>query len=175
MIHRTTVLGIIKGGKTVFAGDGQVTVGTIIMKSKAKKIRRLYQNKVLAGFAGSTADAFALFEKFEAKLNEFSGEIIRASVELAKDWRMDRALRRLEALLLVSSRDKLLLVSGSGDVIECEDEVMAIGSGGSLALSSAKALIRHTKMDIADIARTALEIAADIDLYTNKEIIVETL
>ena len=174
--HATTIVAVKYKGETAMAGDGQVTFGqNTIMKANARKVRRLYHGKVLAGFAGSVADAFTLFEKFEAKLEEFNGNLMRASVELAKDWRTDRVLRKLEALLLVADSETLLMLSGSGEVIEPDGEVAAIGSGGFYALSAARALVRHTDLPAAQIAREALEIAADICVYTNHNIKVEEL
>ena len=163
-------------GKTAIAGDGQVTFGqSTIMKATAKKVRRLYHGKVLAGFAGSVADAFTLFEKFEAKLEAFNGNLQRASVELAKEWRTDRVLRKLEALLLVADKENLLMISGNGEVIEPDGAVGAIGSGGFFALSAARALVKHTDMEAVDIAKEAMTIAADICVFTNHNIIVEEL
>jgi ATP-dependent HslUV protease, peptidase subunit HslV len=174
--HATTIVAVKHKGKIAIAGDGQVTFGqNTIMKANARKVRRIYHGKVLAGFAGSVADAFTLFEKFEAKLEEFNGNLMRAAVELAKDWRTDRVLRKLEALLLVADADVLLLLSGSGEVIEPDGEVAAIGSGGFYALSAARAMVKHTDMEAADIAKEALEIAADICVYTNHNIKVEEL
>lgn len=176
MFHATTIVAVRHKGKTAIAGDGQVTFGqAAIMKANARKVRRLYHNKILAGFAGSVADAFTLFEKFEAKLEEFNGNLMRASVELAKDWRTDRVLRRLEALLLVADENMILMLSGNGEVIEPDGEVAAIGSGGFYALSAARALVKHTDMEAADIAREAMTIAADICVYTNHNIKVEEL
>ena len=158
------------------AGDGQVTFGqAAIMKANARKVRRLYNNKVLAGFAGSVADAFTLFEKFEAKLVEYHGNLSRAAVELAKDWRMDRVLRKLEALLLVADEDTLLLISGNGEVIEPDGSVAAIGSGGFYALAAGRALVKHSDLTAGEIAKEALTLAADICVYTNHNIIVEEL
>ena len=171
----TTVLSVRRGGTVVVGGDGQVTLGNTVMKANARKVRRLYHGKVLSGFAGSVADAFTLFEKFEAKLEEFNGNLMRASVELAKEWRTDRVLRKLEALLLVADKDTLLMLSGSGEVIEPDGAVAAIGSGGFYALSAARAMVKHTDMEAADIAHEALEIAADICVYTNHNIKVEEL
>ena len=174
--HATTIVAVRYKGKTAIAGDGQVTFGqNTIMKANARKVRRLYHGKVLSGFAGSVADAFTLFEKFEAKLEEFNGNLMRASVELAKEWRTDRVLRKLEALLLVADKNTLLMLSGSGEVIEPDGEVAAIGSGGFYALSAARAMVKHTDMEAADIAREALNIAADICVYTNHNIKVEEL
>ena len=155
--------------------DGQVTVGTTIMKSNAKKIRRLHQEDVLAGFAGATADAFTLFEKFEAKLEEYRGNLTRAAVELAKDWRTDRILRRLEALLAVADREHSFIISGTGDVVEPEDSLLAIGSGGPYALSAAKALLTHTALEPKAIVEHSMKIAGSIDIYTNDHIVIEEL
>lgn len=156
-------------------GDGQVTFGNTVMKHGAKKVRRIYDGKVLAGFAGAAADAFALFEKFETKLEEFHGNLPRAAVELAKEWRLDRALRRLEALLVVADKSHLLVISGSGDVIEPDDGVVAVGSGGPYALAAARALERHTDLSCRDIVEEALKIAASICIYTNEEITCEEI
>lgn len=175
-IHGTTVLGISKNGKAAMAADGQVTFGqNTIIKEKAQKVRTLYQGKILAGFAGSVADAVTLFEAFEAKLEARRGQLRVAAVDLAKDWRTDRMLRRLEALLLVADGDSILLLSGQGEVIEPDDGVMAIGSGGSYALAAARALLKHTDLAVEAIAREALGIAADICIYTNHEIRVEQI
>ena len=174
--HATTIVDVKHKGKTAIAGDGQVTFGqSTIMKATAKKVRRLYHGKVLAGFAGSVADAFTLFEKFEAKLEAFNGNLQRASVELAKEWRTDRVLRKLEALLLVADKENLLMISGNGEVIEPDGAVGAIGSGGFFALSAARALVKHTDMEAVDIAKEAMTIAADICVFTNHNIIVEEL
>lgn len=174
MFHATTIIAVKKDGKTAVAGDGQVTLGeNTIMKKGARKIRRLYNDKVIAGFAGSVADAFTLFEKFEAKLEEFHGNLPRAAVELAKEWRTDKVLRKLEALLIVASSEDLLIISGGGEVIEPDDEVAAIGSGGSYALAAARALIRHTDLPASEVARQALSIASEICVYTNDNITVE--
>ncbi len=176
MFHATTNVAVRHNGKTAIAGDGQVTFGqSAIMKANARKVRRLYHGKILAGFAGSVADAFTLFEKFEAKLEEFHGNLMRASVELAKDWRTDRVLRKLEALLLVADENMILMLSGNGEVIEPDGEVAAIGSGGFYALSAARALVKHTDMEAVDIAKEAMSIAADICVYTNHNIKVEVL
>jgi ATP-dependent HslUV protease subunit HslV len=171
----TTILAVRRDGQVAMGGDGQVTVGELKMKRRANKIRRLAEGKVLAGFAGSAADAFTLFERFETKLDEFHGSLVRAAVELAKDWRTDRMLRRLEALLLVADRENTLVVSGSGEVIEPDDPVAAIGSGGGYALAAGRALLGQTSLSAADIVREALGIAADICIYTNHEITVEML
>lgn len=174
--HATTIVAVRQKGKTAIAGDGQVTFGqSAIMKSTARKVRRLYHGKVVAGFAGSVADAFTLFEKFEAKLEEFNGNLMRASVELAKEWRMDRVLRKLEALLLVADAETLLMISGGGEVIEPDGDVAAIGSGGFYALAAARALVKHTDMEAAEIAKEALTLAADICVFTNHNIKVEEL
>lgn len=176
MFHATTIVAVKHKGKTAIAGDGQVTFGqNTVMKHNAKKVRRLYHGKVLAGFAGSVADAFTLFSKFESKLEEFNGNLLRAAVELAKDWRTDRVLRRLEALLIVLDAEKMLILSGNGEVIEPDDGVSAIGSGGAYALAAARAMVKHTELSAAEIAREALEIAADICIYTNHHITVEEL
>ncbi len=176
MFQGTTIVAVRRNGKTAIAGDGQVTFGgNMILKHQAKKVRRLHNGKVIAGFAGSVADAFALFEKFEKKLEEYRGNLPRAAVELAKEWRTDKILRRLEALLIVADLEHLLIISGNGEVIEPDDDVTAVGSGGSYALAAARALVRHSVMDAADIAREALEIAASICVYTNSNITVEVL
>ena len=174
-IHATTVIGVRRKGLTVLAADGQVTVNNAVMKENAKKLRRLFKDQVIAGFAGGVADAFALFEKFEIKLDEYRGNLLRAAVELAKDWRTDKYLRRLEALLIVASKEHLLVVSGNGDVIEPDGDVIAIGSGGNFALAAAKALMKHTKLDAEQIARESLEIASQICIHTNSNIQVEKL
>jgi ATP-dependent HslUV protease, peptidase subunit HslV len=174
-IRGTTILSVRHRGKVVMAGDGQVTVGQTIMKRNARKIRRLYQERVIAGFAGAGADALTLFERFETKLGQVNGNLRRAAVELAKDWRTDRFLRRLEALLVVADRESSLIVSGTGDVIEPEDGICAIGSGGNFALAAARALTRHSNLDAKRIAEESMRIAADICVYTNDEIIVEEL
>lgn len=176
MIHATTIVAVQHKGKTAIAGDGQVTFGgNTIMKHNAKKVRRLYHGKVLAGFAGSVADAFTLFSKFEAKLEEFNGNLMRAAVELAKDWRMDRILRRLEAMLIVADHEHLLIISGNGEVIEPDDGVTAIGSGGPYALSAARAMLKHSDLSAEMIVREALLIASGICVYTNDHITVEEL
>lgn len=171
----TTIVAIRRAGQAAIAGDGQVTVDKTVLKHRARKVRRLYNGKVLAGFAGSVADALTLFERFEGKLEQFQGNLPRAAVEVAKDWRTDRALRRLEALLIVMDREHLLVVSGSGEVIEPDDDVTAIGSGGPYALAAARALAKHTDMPAKEIAREAIETAAAICIYTNDEITVEEL
>lgn len=171
----TTILAVLKDGTLAFAGDGQVTFGDQVIKAKAKKIRHFASFKILGGFAGHTADAFTLFERFETKLEASSGNLTKAAVELAKDWRMDKALRRLEAMLLVGNCEKILMISGQGDVMEPDAPVMAIGSGAPVAIAAAKALLRHTGLQAAEIAEEALKIAAEQCIYTNDQIIVETL
>lgn len=173
--HATTILTVRHGGKVAIGGDGQVTLGTAIMKADAMKIRRLKEGSVLCGFAGSSADAFALLERFEAKLKDFPGNVPRAATELAKEWRTDRALRRLEALMIVADAKNSLLVSGTGDVIQPTDGIIGIGSGGNYAVAAARALRAHSQLAASDIVREALSIAADIDIYTNKNIVVEEL
>lgn len=175
-IHGTTILAVKKDNKVVIVGDGQVTMGqSMVMKHTAKKVRRLYKGKVIGGFAGATADAFTLFERFEAKLEESGGNLTRAAVELAKDWRNDKYLRKLEAMLLVADLDHILILTGTGDVIEPDTTVAAIGSGGSFALSAARALLKHSTLDAEEIAREAMEIAGDICVFTNHNLTVETL
>jgi len=174
-IRGTTILCLKKGDRVVMAGDGQVSMGQTILKHSAKKVRRLYNDTVLAGFAGSTADAMTLFDKFEAKLKEYKGDIVRSAVELAKDWRTDKILRRLEAMLLVANKEKILLISGLGDVIEPDSSVLAIGSGGPYAYAAARALIENSNLDAETIAEKSMDIAADICVYTNKNRIVEVL
>jgi len=174
-IRSTTVLSVRHKGRVVMSGDGQVSFGDIVVKHTAKKVRRLFNDKIIAGFAGSTADALALFAKFEAKLEEYRGNILRAAVELAKDWRTDRVLRRLEALLIVADKEKSLVISGNGDVIEPDDGIVAIGSGGGYAQAAAKALALHSDMDARQIAEEAMKIAASICVYTNDKIIIEEL
>ena len=166
-IRSTTVLGVRRGSSVVIGGDGQVTMGNTVVKGTARKVRRLHDNKVIAGFAGSAADGITLFEKFEAKLKDTNGNLLRAAVELAKDWRTDRILRRLEALLLVADKEKILLLSGTGDVIEPDGDVAAIGSGGPYALAAARALLGATELSARDVAERALAIAGDICIYTN--------
>ncbi len=172
--HGTTVIAIRRNGRVAIAGDGQITLGATIMKKGAVKVRRI-KDKVLAGFAGSTADAMTLFDKFEGKLDEARGNITKAVVELAKDWRTDRVLRRLEALLIVADKDHTFIVSGSGDVIEPEDGIASIGSGGAFAAAAAKVLMRHTNMDARQIAEESIKTAAEICIYTNSEITIEEL
>jgi len=174
-IRATTILTIRKNGKAVMAGDGQVSLGDTIMKHKATKVRYMYEEKVLVGFAGAAADAFNLFERLEGKLEKYNGNLVKAAVELAKDWRTDKILRRLEALLLAVDEDHILLISGTGDVIEPDESVAAIGSGGTYALAAARALLENSDMDIAMIARKAMEIAASICVYTNDHIVIHDL
>lgn len=171
----TTIICVRHKGKVAVAGDGQVTLQNTVMKHGAKKVRRLYQNKCLAGFAGATADAFTLIERFEKKLEQYNGNITRASVELAKDWRTDRLLRKLEALLVVADEEHTFIVSGTGDVIEPDDGIAAIGSGGSFAQAAAKALVKHSSLSAAEIAREAMSIASQICIYTNDQIVIEEL
>jgi ATP-dependent HslUV protease subunit HslV len=174
-MHGTTIVAVRKDGHICLGGDGQVTMGTTVIKHKARKIRRLYQDRVLAGFAGATADAFTLFERFERKLEQFNGNMTRSAVELAKDWRADKMLRHLEALLIVADSESLLIISGNGDVIEPDDDVTAIGSGGPYALAAARALVRHTGLAARDIVETALHLAAEICIYTNTQITIDEL
>ncbi len=174
-IRSTTVLAVRKDGQVAIAGDGQVSMGETVIKQGAKKLRRLYNGKILAGFAGTTADAFTLFERFETKLEQYNGNLLRSAVELTKEWRTDKYLRRLEALLLVADDKVSLVISGGGDVLEPDDEVIAIGSGGGYAQAAARALIRHTSLSAREIAEEALKIAADICIYTNDRITVEVL
>ena len=175
MIHSTTILAIRHGGRAVMAGDGQVTLGDTVVKHTARKIRRLYGDKILAGFAGSAADSFALFARFEAKLEQYRGNLERSAVELARDWRTDRVLRRLEAMLIVMDRDSTFLLSGNGDLIEPDDGIVAIGSGGGYALAAARALARATSLDARAIAEASMAIAADICVYSNANITIEEL
>lgn len=174
-MRSTTILAVRHQGVTAIGGDGQVTLGQIVMKSDAHKIRRLHNGKVLVGFAGSSADAFALMERFEAKLKDFQGSVPRAATELAKDWRLDRALRRLEAMMIAVDREHMLLVSGTGDVIQPTDGIAAIGSGGAYALAAAKALTAHSTLKANEIVQTALNIAGDLCIYTNRNIEVEVI
>ena len=174
-LRSTTILVVRHNGRVVVAGDGQVTVGQTVMKRNARKVRRLYHERVLAGFAGAGADALTLFERFEKKLGEVNGNLRRAAVELAKDWRTDRLLRRLEALLVVADRESSLVVSGTGDVIEPEDGLCAIGSGGNYALAAARALVRHSTLDARQIAEEAMRIAAEICIYTNDRLTIEEI
>ena len=174
-IYATTILGLIKDGQVALGGDGQVTFGDTVMKHRGNKIRRMYKNRILAGFAGAAADAFTLFDRFEEKLEHYNGNLTKAAVELAKDWRMDRYLRRLEALLAVVNRETALIISGTGDVIEPDDQILAIGSGGPYALAAARALKAHSSLSAEEIVREALEITADICIYTNHYFTIETL
>jgi len=175
MIHATTILSVRHGGRVVMAGDGQVTLGDAIVKHGARKLRRLYNDKVLAGFAGSAADSFALFSRFEAKLDQYRGNLERSAVELAKDWRTDRALRRLEAMLVVADERATFLLSGNGDLIEPDDGIVGIGSGGNYAMAAARALARHTQIDARVIAEIAMGIAAEVCIYTNANLTIEEL
>jgi ATP-dependent HslUV protease subunit HslV len=174
-IHATTIIGLRHNGHIAIGGDGQVTLGTTVMKQKSNKIRRLYNNSVLAGFAGSAADAFSLLERFEEKLEQYQGQLARAAVELAKLWRTDKYLRQLEALLAVLDKDHALIISGTGDVIEPDDGIVAVGSGGSYALSAARILVKHTKLSARDIVQESLIAASDICIYTNKNFTIEEL
>lgn len=173
--HGTTILCVRRNGAVVMGGDGQVSLGETVLKGNARKVRRLHEDKVLAGFAGGTADAFTLFERFEAKLQKHQGNLLRSAVELAKDWRTDRILRRLEAMLTVADTASSLIISGNGDVIEPEDDIMAIGSGASFAQAAARALMRHTQMSARAIVESAMEIAAGICVYTNTRLTIEEL
>ena len=173
--HGTTILSVRRGEAVAMGGDGQVTLGNIVIKSGARKVRRLYQDRILAGFAGGTADAFTLFERFEAKLEKHQGHLVRSAVELAKDWRTDRMLRRLEAMLAVADRTSTLIITGAGDVLEPEQGIAAIGSGGAYAQSAARALLQHTDLDPESIVREAVGIAADVCIYTNRNLTLETL
>jgi ATP-dependent HslUV protease subunit HslV len=173
--HATTVLGVRHGGRVVLASDGQVTLGQTVVKHQARKVRRLYHDRVLAGFAGTAADGFALFSRFESKLEEHRGNLERAAVELARDWRTDRALRRLEAMMLVADPKAMYLLSGTGDLIEPDDGVLGIGSGGPFAMSAARALVRHSSLDAREIAVQAMTIAAEICIYTNSQLVIEEL
>ena len=175
MMNATTILCVRHKGKVAIAGDGQVTIGQTVLKKKASKIRTLYKGNVLAGFSGATSDAFALFSRFETKLEEYQGNLSRAAIELAKDWRMDKALRRLEALLIVADKDFSFLISGTGDVVEPDDGILAIGSGGAYALAAARALIRHSQLSAAEVVKESLQIASQICIYTNSEICIEEL
>jgi len=174
-MHATTIVCVRRGDSVAIGGDGQVTLGETVMKNNARKIRRLYRDRVLAGFAGGTADAFTLFERFESKLEEHSGHLTRAAVELAKDWRTDRMLRRLEALLAVADAEQSLMISGNGDVIEPEDGLIAMGSGGPYAQAAARALLAHSELDARTVCEESLKIAADICIYTNHQRTIETL
>ena len=175
MFEGTTILAIRHRGKVVVVGDGQVSLGQTVMKHSARKVRKLYHDRVIAGFAGATADAFTLFEKFEAKLEQFNGNLKRSAVELAKDWRTDRILRRLEALLIIADINDVLVISGVGDVIEPDDAIIAIGSGGNYALAAARVLVKHTQLDARAIAEEAMRVASEICVYTNDQFTFEEL
>lgn len=175
MFKGTTILAVKRNGKVAMAGDGQVTFGNTVLKHRARKIRRLYRGQILVGFAGATADALTLFERLEKKLEAYSGQLLRSAVELAKDWRTDKILRRLEAFLIACDKEHLLLISGAGDVVEPDEEIIAIGSGGPIALAAAKALLRYTDLSAKEIAEKALKITSEICIYTNSEIVVEEL
>jgi len=174
-IRGTTILAIKKDDKITVAGDGQVTLDTTILKHGARKVRRLYNNEVIVGFAGATADAFTLFDRFDQKLEQYNGNLLRAAVELTKDWRTDRVLRHLEALMIAVSRDYSLIISGNGDVIESDDEVMAIGSGGAFAQAAARALVKHSNLSATEIAKESMKIASEICIYTNDHITIEEI
>ena len=173
--HGTTILSVRRGRAVALGGDGQVTLGNVVVKASARKVRRLYHDRILAGFAGGTADAFTLFERFEAKLEKHQGHLLRSAVELAKDWRTDRILRRLEAMLAVADRDASLIITGSGDVLEPEQGLVAIGSGGVYAQAAAKALLDNTELSAPEIVKKALTIAGDMCIYTNQQHVIETL
>jgi ATP-dependent HslUV protease subunit HslV len=173
--HGTTILSVRRGSRVALGGDGQVTLGNIVLKASARKVRRLYHERILAGFAGGTADAFTLFERFESKLEKHQGHLLRSAVELAKDWRTDRVLRRLEAMLAVADRETSLIITGNGDVVEPEHGVIAIGSGGPYAQSAARALLENTELGAEEIVRKSLAIAGDLCIYTNQQHVVETL
>ena len=173
--HGTTILSVRRSSRVALGGDGQVTLGNVVLKASARKVRRLYHERILAGFAGGTADAFTLFERFESKLEKHQGHLLRSAVELAKDWRTDRVLRRLEAMLAVADRETSLIITGNGDVVEPEHGVIAIGSGGPYAQSAARALLENTELGAEDIVRKSLAIAGDLCIYTNQQHVVETL
>ena len=173
--HGTTIVSVRRGDKVAMGGDGQVTLGNIVVKATARKVRRLYHDRILAGFAGATADAFTLFERFESKLEKHQGNLLRSAVELAKDWRTDRILRRLEAMLAIADRESSLIITGTGDVLEPERGLIAIGSGGAYAQAAALALLDHSQLEPADIVRRSLEIAGELCIYTNKNLVIETL
>ena len=175
MFHGTTIIALRHQEKVVIAGDGQITLGQTVMKQRAKKLRRMYQDQIIAGFAGATADALTLFEKLEAKLEQFNGNLTRAAVEMAKDWRTDKILRRLEALLVAADQEHILILSGNGDVMEPDDGITAIGSGGPYALAAARALVQHSSLTTKEIALEAMKIAADLCIYTNDQIMMEEL
>ena len=174
-IRGTTILAVKRNGQITVAGDGQVTLDTTILKHGARKVRRLYNNEVIVGFAGATADAFTLFDRFDQKLEQYNGNLLRAAVELTKDWRTDRVLRHLEALMIAVNKDNSLIISGNGDVIEADDDVMAIGSGGPFALTAARALLRHSDLSATEIAKEAMRLAAEICIYTNDHVTIEEL
>ena len=174
-IRGTTILAVRHNGTVTVAGDGQVTLDTTILKHGARKVRRLYNDEVIVGFAGATADAFTLFDRFNQKLEQYNGNLLRAAVELTKDWRTDRVLRHLEALMIAVNKDKSLIISGNGDVIEADDDVMAIGSGGSYAQAAARALLRHSNLSSSEIAKEAMKIAAEICIYTNNNVTLEEM
>ena len=173
--HGTTILSVRRGKCVAMGGDGQVTLGNIVIKASARKVRRIHQGQILAGFAGGTADAFTLFERFEAKLDKHQGNLLRSAVELAKDWRSDRALRRLEAMLAVADRENSLIITGNGDVVEPEYGIVAIGSGGAFAHSAARALVENSELDPAEVVRQSLQIASDLCIYTNQNFTIEVL
>ncbi|MFN7086905.1 MAG: ATP-dependent protease subunit HslV [Burkholderiales bacterium] len=175
IFHGTTILSVRRGRRVALGGDGQVTLGNVVVKASARKVRRLYHEQILAGFAGGTADAFTLFERFEAKLDKHQGNLLRSAVELAKDWRTDRILRRLEAMLAVADRDTSIIITGSGDVLEPEQGLMAIGSGGAFAQAAARALLENSELSPEDIVRKALAIAGDLCIYTNQQHVIEIL
>jgi ATP-dependent HslUV protease subunit HslV len=175
MLHGTTILAVRHGGKTILAGDGQVSMNNTVIKHQARKVRRIYHDKIVVGFAGATADALTLSERLEAKLERFNGNLTRSAVELAREWRTDKALKRLEALMLAADADKLFLLSGNGDVIEPDEGIIAIGSGGVAAQAAATALAHHTRLDAVDIARTAMQIAAELCVFTNHHLTIEEL
>ncbi|KFB66259.1 ATP-dependent protease subunit HslV [Candidatus Accumulibacter vicinus] len=173
--HGTTILSVRRGKRVAMGGDGQVTLGHLIIKASARKVRRIYQGRILAGFAGGTADAFTLFERFEAKLDKHQGNLLRSAVELAKDWRSDRALRRLEAMLAVADQENSLIITGNGDVLEPEYGIVAIGSGGAFAQAAARALVENSELDPAEVVRKSLQIASDLCIYTNQNFTIEVL
>jgi ATP-dependent HslUV protease subunit HslV len=173
--HGTTIISVRRGHAVALGGDGQVTLGNIVVKASARKVRKLYHDQVLAGFAGATADAFTLFERFEAKLEKHQGKLVKAAIELTKDWRTDRVLRRLEAMLAVADKDASLIITGNGDVLEPEMGIIAIGSGGAYAQAAARALLEHTELPAAEVVKKSLEIAGDLCIYTNQNHIIETL
>ena len=175
LFHGTTILSVRRGARVAMGGDGQVTLGAVVVKASARKVRRMYQDKILAGFAGGTADAFTLFERFEAKLEKHQGNLLRSAVELAKDWRTDRILRRLEAMLAVADRETSLIITGNGDVLEPEQGLVAIGSGGAYAQAAARALLENTEYAPAEIVKRALVIAGDLCIYTNQQHVIESL